>query len=501
MTTRLVALVLLSVGTRVGATCPPPSTPQAYVFQTDAAAAEIVVADGTLAGADHWEVSRLHSGTTAPVALVPAAVPASVSSLVDRGQGLVAGETYTYTVTVQQQDGSRASYVATAVDAGSTPVRTLGTTLTLSTAFGFDQNGQRVVWGAFPAPIGRLYAKHAGIARVVATNAALPCASITVTDAGTGALVPLFADRWGHFAQPNPVTADAHGAFEFHADNGTYDIAVAGGSSSYTLSRVDVYDARAARTSRSKTAAALTTVSSDAPASGDANIPLAITRPNSTDPNDGPLPYRVLANEARNAWAVTYNLRSDEATDTVQFDDANRSGFRIRVDRASQALEFALDPGCGVAVPSCPFLGRSPSLETLLHFGTDRSQLKAVMSPVGIQAVAAEAGIHSGDVVAMQSDGRVVHTTQARQPSAFAVLAVDAPNDVSSVGSTVYLGVTGRAVVHVRGAVSEGDALVSTSDGVATASPDETNPLYIVGYSRRQAGTAGSVNFIETDFR
>ena len=480
--------IALACGPSVAtAQCPAPSTPTFYAYQSAATAVELVIANTTIAGADHWEVTRTKSGGPTTT-LLPASVPPGTSSIIDDGQGLQFGATYSYNLIVQNTAGQRTSYPASVVDVGRTPPLPLGSSLTLSDQFGVDPNtGQRINWWLqhFPSPIGRTYAKYLGTARVPATNAVLPCASVTVRYAGTGTLATLHADRWGKFGHPNPITADRRGRFEFYADNGSYDIAVSGGSSSYTLAGVTVFDPRTPQTAHAAGGAAALTLTAGEPASArDGNVYLKLTRPHSTDGNDPPNPYRLLANHGENAWALTYNLALDEQTNAPTLDDPIGPAFFLRVHRPNAALEFGLDPAYG-AVDDGPWLAREPDLETLLHAGPDRVHLKSFLGPVGVAVKAAQAGLRPGDVVSYRRNGTVRRAKRARMLHPFVIQGVDEPGGVSKKNSRVYLAVAGRTNVRVRGPVAVNDPLISTADGIAVAAPGETDVRYIVGFARR----------------
>jgi hypothetical protein len=467
--------------------CAAPTAPAPRAYQSGATTVEIVVPGSNLAGADHWEVSRSKAGGPT-ISLLPASIPTATTSITDDGQGLESGATYSYQVTVQNAGGTRTSYPTAVVDVGNQPPLPLGSSVVLADYFGVDpSNGQRINWWfmGFPSPIGRLYAKQLETARSPASGAALPCAQVTVRLSGESTPAPLYADRWGRFSLPNPLTADRHGRFEFYADNGLYDLAVVAGAINYTRSSVAVFDARAAQIAHSSASApALTLTSGEAPgAAPDGNVYLKFTRPHSSDGNDRPIPYRLLGLQLENAWALTYNLGIDEATNALSLDDATMPAFFFRVHRPSAALEFAIDPGYG-AVDQGPWLAREPAPETLLHAGPDRVHFKSFLGPIGIAATAAKAGLHAGDVVTLRANGTALKTSRPRTLNPFTVLGVDEPNGVSRVRSRIYLAVGGRCYVHVVGNVSVNDPLISTADGSAQAASSETDTRYIVGYAR-----------------
>jgi hypothetical protein len=482
------------------AQCPGIQAPDFHAYQSGATIVELVIADSTIAGADHWEVWRTRTGQ-APVQLLPANLAASTSSIVDQGQGLQSGATYTYSLTVEDAGGVRTSYPAAVVDVGNVPPRALGASLTLSTAFGFDPgNGARLFWGRFPEPIGRVYAKYLGGARDPATNAALACATIAVRDSETGQLALLFADRYGKFSHPNPMTADRHGGFEFHAENGNYDIEVSAGAASHLLTDVTVFDPRAARVARADGHPALTLTTLEAAGlPPDGNAHLKLTRPNSTDPNNPPIPFRLRAHESVDAWAFTFNLGRDEATGAPTLDDPVRPAFFVRVNRAANALEFGVDPAYG-AVDGGPWLARQPLVETLLRAGPERTQFKSVQAPVAAEAIAAASGITAGQIVVQKTDGTVKRATAgALHP--FAVVGVDTPSGVSSAGSRVYLAIAGRSLVQVQGTYELNDPLVAGPNGLAVADPGETDARYIVGYAQRRGGATSVITWVQTNAR
>jgi hypothetical protein len=496
----LSAIVAAFAPRAVCAQCPAIQAPVCRAYQSGATTVELVVADSTIAGADHWEVSRTKVGQ-GPVQILPGNLASSTTSIVDQGQGLESGATYTYSLTVEDAGGVRTAYAASVVDVGNIPPRSLGSTLTVSTWFGFDPgSGARLFWPSFPEPIGRVYAKYFGSARDPATNAALACATVTVRDSASGLLAPLFADRYGKFSHPNPMSADRHGAFEFYAENGTYDIEVSAGASGYALTAVTVFDPRAARVARAGGEAALTlTTLEQAGLPPDGNVHLEFTRPNSTDPNNPPIPYRLLANESVDAWAFTFNLGRNEATGAAILDDPVRPAFFLRVNRAAGALEFGVDPAYG-SVDGGPWLSRQPLLETLLRAGPDRTQFKSVQAPVAAEVLAATVGITAGQIVVQKSDGTVKRATAgALHP--FAVVGVDTPSGISSAGSRVYLAIAGRSFVQVRGTYELNDPLVAGPNGLAQADPGETDTRYIVGYAQRQGGVPGADTWVQTNAR
>jgi hypothetical protein len=456
---------------------------------------ELVVANSTLAGVDHYEITRtrVNDGTT--TSIIPLSIAPSTTAVTDAGQGLSPGSTYQYSITVQQLGGARSSYSASVVDVGNGVVTSLGANLLLTpptsqsdghAQFGFAACSEpnRLTWDFFPSPVGRTFAKYVGEARDPATNAALGCATVTVRDASTGDAINLFADRYGLFPSSNPVYADEHGRFEFYADNGTYTVDVDGGSTAYSLTDVGVFDARTAQVANSDSRAAMTLITSDAPATGDGNIHIRLTRPNSTDINEELGPnvsrlYRLLANENVNAWALTYNLDVDEASGNLTADDDTRTSFFFRVNQVSKALEFGVDPRLGAH--------SSPVPETLLHVGPDRAHLKSFMGPVAFEAPAAQNGIVAGNVVYLQSNG-TAKLTGSRQLHPFIVLAVDTASGSSTVGSPLYLAMGGRAPVKVSGSYAVGEPLIAQTGGTAVGSAAQTDLRYVLGYSL-EAGT------------
>jgi hypothetical protein len=479
--------------------CPAPAAPALQAYQSGATTVELVVNEASVAGADHWEVSRAKAGG-GTVALLPATIPAGTPSIMDDGQGLEVGSTYTYTLTVQKSGGMRSSATAHVIDVGNAPPLQLGSSLTLGDYFGIDPGtGQRINWWYrhFPSPIGRLYAKYLGEARAPSSSAALPCATVTVRVAGTSTPAALFADRWGKIARANPLTADRHGQFAFYADNGTYDVAVASGATSDTQAGVALFDARAAQTAHAAgAAAALTITTPEDPAQGpDGGVAIKLTRPHSSDGNDPPNPYRLLANQTENAWAMTYNLGIDEDSGAMTFDDPVDSAFFLRVHRPSAALEFGLDPGYGAA-DGGPWLPRAPELETLFHAGPDRVQFKSLLGAVGMYATATQSGLRAGDVVVLRKNGSVKRANRDRIVNPFAILAVDEPSGISRRHSPVYLAIAGRSFVRVLGSVAVDQPLVATRSGTARAASGETDARYIVGYARATGGATNIVSLM-----
>ncbi|TMA68817.1 MAG: hypothetical protein E6J77_28685 [Deltaproteobacteria bacterium] len=503
----LTGLAVSVVGARAWAVCPALQPPTFYAYQSDAATVELVVVNTTLAGIDHWSVSRTETGGS-PVLLFPNRLSPSTTSITDQGQGLQAGHSYSYTLTATDVNSMQTSYTAAAHDVGNRVDHSLNpSTITLGTAFGFDPRpgGTRLFWGTsrndgtfptiFPSIIGPLFPKYIGSARHPATNAALACATVTVNDSTTGQPATLWADRYGNFPHPNPMTADRHGTFEFYTWNGTYDLSINGGTVQYSLTSVTIFDARSPDVAHGDATSAMTLVTSADQATADGNIHLKITRPNSTDGNDaGDAAYRLLANESTSAWAVTYNLGVDEQTNAVNFDADRRAAFFFRVNAASRAMEFGIDPAYATTDGDINWISRSPLLETLLHVGPDRAHFKSLLAPVGVQATAGQNGIASGNVVAFQPDGTVALTTTTRQLHPYAVLGVDEASGSSVAGSSrVFLSVGGRSNVWVRGVANVNDPLTATSDGYAQPASAETDARYILGYAAASGGVSNTL--------
>ena len=56
------------------------------------------------------------------------------------------------------------------------------------------------------------------------------------------------------------------------------------------------------------------------PSAPDGNIPIKFTRPNATDWNDVNIPWRLLAHDPTNAWALTFNAGWNEQTQSWVLD-------------------------------------------------------------------------------------------------------------------------------------------------------------------------------------
>lgn len=72
--------------------------------------------------------------------------------------------------------------------------------------------------------------------------AILPSATISVYRTGTTTLASLYANKAGTTVLGNPLSADAYGNFYFYAANGRYDITIAQGTNSRTISDISLFD-------------------------------------------------------------------------------------------------------------------------------------------------------------------------------------------------------------------------------------------------------------------
>ena len=114
----LTGLAVSVVGARAWAVCPALQPPTFYAYRSDAATVELVVVNTTLAGIDHWSVSRTETGGS-PVLLFPNRLSPSTTSITDQGQGLQAGHSYSYTLTATDVNSMQTSYTAAAHDVGN----------------------------------------------------------------------------------------------------------------------------------------------------------------------------------------------------------------------------------------------------------------------------------------------------------------------------------------------------------------------------------------------
>lgn len=86
--------------------------------------------------------------------------------------------------------------------------------------------------------------KFQTFARILASAAPAPLASVSVKDHGTDTLSTIFSDD-GVTPKANPTTADANGYVFFYAANGRYDVTidpVAVGAPTYSLGDILLYD-------------------------------------------------------------------------------------------------------------------------------------------------------------------------------------------------------------------------------------------------------------------
>lgn len=69
------------------------------------------------------------------------------------------------------------------------------------------------------------YSHYFSVARQ-STGAAIPAGTVSVYEAGTSTLVPVFLDKDGVTAKSNPFTSDSQGNYDFYVANGRYKIVV-----------------------------------------------------------------------------------------------------------------------------------------------------------------------------------------------------------------------------------------------------------------------------------
>ena len=510
LTALLLTLLLAPAGLRPAFAGPSTSGATFIAYQSGAASVVLVFYGFTGTDPlDHYEITRNPGGPL----FQDYPIPISVTSIEDIGQGLaVGGGPYTYTITVVDIVGNRASLGATYKDSGNfadlpSPYISLINGSSDANRFagiswvGTENPGPMINnYPRFPAPIAPIHAKYMDVARNPATGAALASAQVSVyLSSNPSTLATLYTDRYGIFTRPNPITVDLHGRFEFYVLNGRYNITVSSGSISYDLTDISIADPRFPQTiNADANNAALTLMThSQASSNPDGNVPIRFRYLGNEDGNDlSPPFYRILANSGPTGWAMTYNAAWNESAGQWVFDMDWQQAyfFRIRND-SLPSLEFAVDPGYGV-ISGEGWIPRSPLFETLYHAGPDKVHLRSLMDNVGIERIAGEDGIAATDVVVLGADNKVYKARSEGVLSAFIATGVDAPNGTSVVGSKVYLAIGGggffmNTLVKIDGSVMVHDPLISSGSkpGYVVAAPGETDVRKIVGYSAREGSS------------
>lgn len=259
----------------------------------------------------------------------------------------------------------------------------------------------------------------------------VPRASILVTELGSTTKAKLFTDKAGLRPAQNPIATDERGRFRFYVVNGNYDLKITGQGVDYALTDVMIIDPSEPHTIRASGDAPALTLIERAEKTSQGNTALLFNRPGSLDPNNPPVPYRVIVNKGELGWALTWNVDWDEVAGQWAKLDRPRRTFFFRINGLDSALEYGNDTRrVDPPVMETLFrLDRTGDVQVTAHLGDVALEMTHDVKVAGKLAA-----LRPGDVVVMDPirPYTVIAPQRTADKNPVVVLTVD-PNDQSRV--------------------------------------------------------------------
>ena len=271
--------------------------------------------------------------------------------------------------------------------------------------------------------------------------------------------------------QSNPIITDEAGRFSFFVANGDYDIHISDGSSvEYSLNDVTLVNPHSPHNIRtSSKTPPLTLVERGVKTSGGNNA-LVFNRPNSTDGNNPPTPYRIIVNKGKQGWALTLNADWDEITNAWKPRTIGNQSFVFRINGDDHSLEYGNDSFTDLS---------SPVMETLFRVSADgEMSAKAFGGGYAMEVKNNTGGtLNIGNVVVLDPSDpfAVIKPRKYADENPMVVYKKD--------GSRVFVMISGRIVPNTAGAINLGDLLVTEGAGSlrAVAASGGVDPRAVIG--------------------
>jgi hypothetical protein len=281
--------------------------------------------------------------------------------------------------------------------------------------------------------------------------------------------------------QSNPIIADEDGKFSFFVANGDYDIHLSDANSiEYSLTGVTLVNPHRPHSIRtSSQTPPLTLVERGQKTSG-GNVPLVFNRPDSTDSNNPPTPYRIIVNKDQQGWMLTLNADWDEINETWAERDMATKSFFFRINGNDHSLEYGNDSFHTI---------EPPVMETLFRLSAD-GEIWAKAFSGGYDGVAMEvqnntgSSLSFGNVVVFDPENpfSVIKPRKYADENPMVVYKVD--------GSRVFVLIAGRIIPttpysggDIGTLVKAGDLLVTEGAGSmrAVVAHEGVDPRAVVG--------------------